>query len=199
MGHTKQSSSPHSLHAPNDSTSHTEPIFRHACHAGKALRRISTLHLHRLCHHQSSLSNSNFHVWFTGWLSYEYFMIFKTFYSLFQIAFLLLVSLTARRISSPDTPATVSCKEKLLIPLHDSLLIVLLDLWEQNILLLHEQRFGRLLDLQISHHWRCGKKRWMFPVLTFHCLLHQFSYLEIRHSMACEFMILRYVSVTWKE
>jgi hypothetical protein len=31
--------------------------------------------------------------------------------------------LTAKRISSPDTPATVSCKEKLLIASHNSLLI----------------------------------------------------------------------------
>jgi len=72
---------------------------------------------------------------------------FKTFYSLFQIAFLLLVSLTAKRISSPDTPATASCKENLLIALHDSLLIVLFDLWKQNILLLDEEWVGRLLDL----------------------------------------------------
>jgi len=71
----------------------------------------------------------------------------KTFYSLFQIAFLLLVSLTVTRLSSPDTPATASFKEKLLIALHNSLLIILLDLWEQNILLLDEEWVGRLLEL----------------------------------------------------
>ena len=69
----------------------------------------------------------------------------KTFYSLFQAAFLLLVSLTATRFSS-DTPATASCKE-LLIALYDSLLIVLLNLWEQNILVLDEEWAGRLLAL----------------------------------------------------
>jgi hypothetical protein len=65
---------------------------------------------------------------------------------LFQIAFLLLVSATAKRISSPDIPATASCKEKLLIALHNSLLIVLLDMWEQNILVFDEEWVGRLLD-----------------------------------------------------
>ena len=70
----------------------------------------------------------------------------KTFYSLFQIAFLLLVSSRAKRISSPDTPATASCKEKLLIALHNSLLIVLLDVWDQNILVFDEEWVGRLLD-----------------------------------------------------
>jgi hypothetical protein len=39
------------------------------------------------------------------------------------------------RVSSPDTSATASYKEKLLVALHNSPLIVLLDLWEQNILL----------------------------------------------------------------
>jgi len=70
----------------------------------------------------------------------------KTFYSLFQLAFLLLVSLTAKRISSPDTPATATCKEKLLIALHNSLLIVSLDIWEQNISVFDEEWVGRLLD-----------------------------------------------------
>jgi hypothetical protein len=65
---------------------------------------------------------------------------------LFQTAFLLLVSLTATRFSS-DTPATASCKKKLLIALYDSLLIVLLNLWEQNLLLLDEEWVGRLLAL----------------------------------------------------
>jgi hypothetical protein len=89
----------------------------------------------------------------------------------------LLVSLTATRLSSPDTPATASCKEKLLTALHNSLLIVLLDLLEQNILVLEDECVGRLLELQIYHHWRCGgKKLLMFPVLKFHCQL----YLEIR-------------------
>jgi hypothetical protein len=67
---------------------------------------------------------------------------FKTFYSLFQIAFLL----TVKIIFSTDTPATATCKEKLLIALHNSLLIVLLDIWEQNILVFDEEWVGRLLD-----------------------------------------------------
>jgi hypothetical protein len=71
----------------------------------------------------------------------------KTFYSLFQKTFLLLVSLTATRLSSPETPATAICKEKLLIALHNWLLIVLLDLWEQNILVLDKEWIGRVLDL----------------------------------------------------
>jgi len=40
----------------------------------------------------------------------------------------------SERISSTDTPATATCKERLLIALHNSLLIVLLDIWEQNVL-----------------------------------------------------------------
>ena len=70
----------------------------------------------------------------------------KTFYSLFHIVFLFLVSLTAKRISSTDTPATATCKEKLLKALHNSLLIVLLDIWEQNVLVFDEEWVGRLLD-----------------------------------------------------
>ena len=70
----------------------------------------------------------------------------KTFYSLFQIAFLLLISLTAKTITSTDTPATPTCKEKLLIALHNSLLIVLLDIWEQNILVFDDEWVGRLLE-----------------------------------------------------
>jgi len=62
------------------------------------------------------------------------------------MAFLLLVSLTAKTISSPDTPATATCKEKLSIALHNSFLIVLLDIWEQNILVFDEEWIGRLLD-----------------------------------------------------
>jgi hypothetical protein len=94
------------------------------------------------------------------------------------MAFLLPVSFTVTRLSSPDTPAAVSSKEKLLIALHNLLLIVLLDLWEQNILVLDEEWVGSLLDLQISHYWR-GKKSLMFLVLKFHCQLHQYVYLEI--------------------
>jgi hypothetical protein len=65
---------------------------------------------------------------------------------LFQIAFLLLVSLTAKRISPPETPATASYKEKLLIALHNSFLIVLFDVWEQNILVFNEECVGLLLN-----------------------------------------------------
>ena len=43
--------------------------------------------------------------------------------------------------------STASCKEKLLIALCNSLLIVLRDLWEQNILLLDEEWVWPLLDL----------------------------------------------------
>jgi hypothetical protein len=73
---------------------------------------------------------------------------FEDLFSLFQTAFLLLFYcyLTAKRISSPDTPATASCKEKLLIALRNSLFIVLLDMWEQNILVFDEEWVGRLLD-----------------------------------------------------
>jgi hypothetical protein len=59
---------------------------------------------------------------------------------------LFLVSLTAKRIFSTDTPATATCKEKLLQALHNSLLIVLLDIWEHNILVFDEEWVGRLLD-----------------------------------------------------
>jgi hypothetical protein len=58
----------------------------------------------------------------------------------------LLVSLTAERISSIDTPASATCKEQLLIALHNSLLIVLLDIWEQNILVFDKEWVRRLLD-----------------------------------------------------
>ena len=57
-----------------------------------------------------------------------------------------MVSLTAKRISSPDTLATDSCIEKLLMAFHISLLIVFLDIWEQNILVFDEEWVGRLLD-----------------------------------------------------
>jgi len=70
----------------------------------------------------------------------------KTFYSFFQKASLLLVSWRAKTISSTDSPATTPCKEKLLIALHSSLLIVLLGIWEQNILVFDEEWVGRLLD-----------------------------------------------------
>jgi hypothetical protein len=51
------------------------------------------------------------------------------------------------RDKAPDTPVTVSCKEKLSIASHNSLLIVLLDLCEQNVLVLDEEWVGRLLGL----------------------------------------------------
>jgi len=38
-------------------------------------------------------------------------------------------------------------KEKLLIASHNALLFVLLDLWEQNVLVLDEESVGRLMDL----------------------------------------------------
>jgi len=85
----------------------------------------------------------------------------KTFYSLLQIAFVFLVSLRAKRISSPDTPATASCKEKLLIALHNSLLIVLLDVWEQNILVFVEEWVRSLLDVPtivvVERNVRCSR------------------------------------------
>jgi len=71
---------------------------------------------------------------------------FEDLFSLFQIAFLLLVSLTAKRITSPDTPATASCKEKLLIASRNSLLIVLLDIQGQNILVFDDEWVGHMLD-----------------------------------------------------
>jgi hypothetical protein len=71
---------------------------------------------------------------------------FEDLFSLFQIAFLLFVSLTAKRISSLYTPATASYKEKQLIALHNSFLIVLFDMWEQNILVFDEECVGLLLN-----------------------------------------------------
>jgi hypothetical protein len=62
------------------------------------------------------------------------------------LLFLLLVYLTAKRISSTDTPATATCKEKLLIALHNSFLIIFLDICGQNILGFDEKWVGRLLD-----------------------------------------------------
>ena len=122
----------------------------------------------------------------------------KTFYSLFQTAFLLLLSLTATRFSSRDTPATASCKEKLLIALCDSLLIVLLNLWEQNILLLDEEWVGRLLALWIFHHWLVERnvwcsRSWNFIAISISTFISRFV-----HSMACDFMILECESVTGK-
>jgi hypothetical protein len=58
---------------------------------------------------------------------------------LFKVAVLQLLVLTAVRCSSLGTPATASCKDKLLIALHNSLLIALLDLWQQNVFLLLEE------------------------------------------------------------
>ena len=63
---------------------------------------------------------------------------------------LLLVSLTVKRISSTDTPATASYKKKLLIALHNSIFIVLLDIWEKNISVIDEEWVGRLLDFRTS-------------------------------------------------
>jgi len=53
-----------------------------------------------------------------------------------------------------DTPTTASCKEKLLIALHNSLLIDLLDIWEQNILVFAEERVERLLDFPPLASWK---------------------------------------------
>jgi hypothetical protein len=79
-------------------------------------------------------------------LVYQLYPALKTFYSLFQIAFSLLVFLRVKRISSTDTPATFTCIEKLLISLHNSSLIVLVDIWERNILVFDEEWVGRLLE-----------------------------------------------------
>ena len=49
-------------------------------------------------------------------------------------------------MSSSDIPATATCKEKLLIALHNSLLIVLFEIWEQNILGFAEECVGCMLD-----------------------------------------------------
>ena len=89
----------------------------------------------------------------------------------------MLVYLTAKRISATDTPATATCKEKLLIALHNSLLIILLDIWERNILVFDEEWVGRPI---LPDHSRFGKERLMFPILKCHCQLHQYVYLEIR-------------------
>ena len=56
-----------------------------------------------------------------------------------------MVSLTPKTISSPDTPTTASYKKPLVI-LHNSLLIVLYYIWEQNISVFYEECVGRLLD-----------------------------------------------------
>jgi len=111
------------------------------------MKKISPLHLHRLCHYQSH----HFKIQFPLSDSLVTFVCLlypslKTFFSLFQIVFLLLVFLTAIRISSPDTPPTPSCKEKLLIALHNSLLSCLLDIWQRNILVFDEEWAGRLLN-----------------------------------------------------
>ena len=116
----------------------------------------------------------------------------KTIYSLFQRTFLLLVSLTVKRISSPDTPATAYYKEKLLTALHNSLLIGLLDIWEQNILVFDEEWVGRLLDFPpigvVERNFWCSRS------LNF--ITSSISKLILRfvQSTACEFMILEYVS-----
>jgi hypothetical protein len=118
----------------------------------------------------------------------------KNFYSLFQTNILLAVALTAKRIS-PYTLATATCKEKLLIPLHNSLLIIFLDLWEQNISVFNEEWVGHLIDfLTIG----VVGKILVFPILIFHCQLHRYVFLEIRPIHECEFMILDYVFLTRK-
>jgi hypothetical protein len=120
----------------------------------------------------------------------------KTFYSLFQIVFLLLVYLRAKRISSPDTPATATCKEKLLIALHNSLLLVLLDIWEQNILVFDEDWVGRLLDFPtigvVERKVWCSRC-WNFIVSSISTFILRFV-----QAMVCEFMILEYVSLRGK-
>jgi hypothetical protein len=68
----------------------------------------------------------------------------------------MMLSLRATRLSSLNTPATDSCKEKLLIAMHISILIALLDQWEQNILVLDEEWVEHLMEF--FHHWHCGKK-----------------------------------------
>ena len=100
-----------------------------------------------LCHHQSK----HFRIQFPFLFHQKTFvcllyLTLKTFYSLFQIAFSLLVSLTAKRISSTDIPATATCKEKLLTALQNSLLFVLFDIRKQNILMFDEEWVGRLPD-----------------------------------------------------
>ena len=37
-----------------------------------------------------------------------------------------------------------------------------------------------LTSAGLSHHWRCGKKCLMFPILKFHCQLHHYVSTEIR-------------------
>jgi hypothetical protein len=71
---------------------------------------------------------------------------FEDLFSSFQIAFFIADFFDSEKIYSPDTPATVSCKEKLLMVVPNSLLIVLLDIWGQNILVFSEEWVGRLLD-----------------------------------------------------
>ena len=107
---------PHSLHASNDITSHIEPVFRHACHARKApvQYKLSTSPSLMLSP-ESSFSNSisiSVSLDDSCMLTLPF---FEDLYSLFQIALLLLVSLTTKTVSSTDTPATATCKEKLLI------------------------------------------------------------------------------------
>ena len=142
---------------------------------------MNSLHLHHLCHHHSHRFQIQFHIWFIRWLLYAYFTLFwrhRTlfFLSLFQIAFILLIYLTAKRFSS-YTPATASCKEILLVALHDLLLMGLLDIWEQKFWCWMRNWSGICWT---SQHWRCEKKYLMFPSLKFHCQLYQYVYRETR-------------------
>lgn len=100
----------------------------------------------------SILRNKKNNLRFTRWLLYAYFrflwiFLFLCSKQLFYCWFPLQVGL-----SSPDTPATAYCNENLLLAFHNPLLIVLLDPWEQDTLLLIEESVWYLLDLQISRH-----------------------------------------------
>jgi len=91
-----------------------EPIFRHASHARK------TPVQYKLCASpslmlspESSFSNSISISVSLGDSCMPTLPFFEDLFSLFQMAFLLLVSRTAKTISSTDTPATASCTKKL--------------------------------------------------------------------------------------
>ena len=120
----------------------------------------------------------------------------KTFYSLFQVTFLLLDSLKAKKISSTETPATATCKEKLFIAFHNSLLIVLLDIWDHNILVFDEEWVGRLLDFPttgvVERNVSCCRS-WNAIAISISTFILRFV-----QSTACKFMIFQYVSVIGK-
>ena len=62
--------------------------------------------------------------------------------------------------------------------MHNSLLILLLDTWEQNILVFDEEWVGRLLDFPT---FGIVERNLMFPIVIFHCQLQSVHvYLEIR-------------------